>query len=79
MCFDRSDRKWLYKAVNFKEGDVVSGGDVFGCVYENELIPEHWIMCPPNVKGTVVRVYGSETDDKEELTLRAYEAVVFKF
>ena len=70
MCFDRSDRKWLYKAVNFKEGDVVSGGDVFGCVYENELIPEHWIMCPPNVKGTVVRVYGSETDDKEELTLR---------
>ena len=38
-------------------------------VYENELIPEHSIMCPPNLKGTVVKVYGGETDGKEELTL----------
>ena len=39
--------------MNFKEGDIISGGDIFGQVYENELIPEHNIMCPPNYKGTV--------------------------
>ena len=39
--------------LHFKEGDLISGGDIFGVVYENELIPEHNIMCPPNVKGTV--------------------------
>ena len=64
-----SERKWLYKAMNFKEGDIISGGDIFGCVYENELIPEHNIMCPPNLKGTVVKVYGTETDGNEEFTL----------
>lgn len=63
------DRKWLYTPLHFKEGDIISGGDIFGVVYENELIPEHSIMCPPNLKGTVVKVYGGETDGKEELTL----------
>lgn len=62
-------RKWLYKPLHFKEGDIISGGDIFGQVYENELIPEHNIMCPPNYKGTVVKVYGGETDGKEEMTL----------
>ena len=38
---------------DIKEGDIISGGDIFGVVYENELIPEHNIMCPPNLKGTV--------------------------
>lgn len=47
------ERKWLYTPLHFKEGDLISGGDIFGVVYENELIPEHNIMCPPNVKGTV--------------------------
>ena len=42
--------------MNFKEGDIISGGDIFGQVYENELIPEHNIMCPPKSKGTVCRV-----------------------
>ena len=48
------ERKWLYTPLHFKEGDLISGGDIFGVVYENELIPEHNIMCPPNVKGTVM-------------------------
>lgn len=47
------ERKWLYTPLHFKEGDLISGGDIFGVVYENELIPEHNIMCPPNIKGTV--------------------------
>ena len=46
--------KWQYKPLYFKEGDIISGGDIFGVVYENELIPEHNIMCPPNCKGTVI-------------------------
>lgn len=34
----------------------ITGGDVFGTVYENELITDHKIMCPPNIYGTVVKV-----------------------
>lgn len=30
---------------------MISGGDIFGTVYENELISKHKIMCPPNVYG----------------------------
>ena len=48
------ERKRQYKPLYFKEGDIISGGDIFGVVYENELIPEHNIMCPPNCKGTVI-------------------------
>ncbi|OAO13224.1 Archaeal/vacuolar-type H+-ATPase subunit A, partial [Blastocystis sp. ATCC 50177/Nand II] len=45
------ERKWLYTPLHFKEGDLISGGDIFGVVYENELIPEHNIMCPPQHQG----------------------------
>lgn len=34
----------------------ITGGDIFGTVYENELITEHKIMCPPNIYGNVVKV-----------------------
>ena len=29
---------------------------MFGTVYENELISDHQIMCPPNIYGNVVKV-----------------------
>jgi vacuolar-type H+-ATPase catalytic subunit A/Vma1 len=37
-------------------GQPITGGDIFGTVYENELVPSHKIMCPPNIDGTVVKV-----------------------
>lgn len=62
-------KKWQFKPVNFKEGDPISGGDIFGHVYENDIMNQHKIMCPPNVFGTVVKVYGSGTDGHESFDL----------
>ena len=63
-------KKWQYKPTGtYKAGDVISGGDIFGSVVENELFDHHAIMCPPNVSGTVVKVWGADTDGHEEYTL----------
>mmetsp|Transcript_14179 Transcript_14179/g.25367 ORF Transcript_14179/g.25367 Transcript_14179/m.25367 type:complete len:619 (-) Transcript_14179:200-2056(-) len=63
------EKKWQYKPLNVSEGDIITGGDVFGQVYENEVVRSHSIMCPPNVRGTVVEVYKNGTDGNEEVTL----------
>lgn len=46
-------------------GDHVSGGDVFGSVYENSLVDNHRIMVNPRAMGTVTWVAekGSYTVD----------------
>ena len=58
-------REYRFKALNFMEGDIIGGGDIFGSVYENELFPDHKIMCPPNVSGTVTKVYAKDLDYEE--------------
>ncbi|OQS04961.1 H - or Na -translocating F-type, V-type and A-type ATPase (F-ATPase) Superfamily [Thraustotheca clavata] len=63
-------KQWRFKPLNFREGDPISGGDVFGFVHENDILHSHKIMCPPNVFGTVVKVYGNDTDGNETFTLR---------
>uniref|UniRef100_A0A7S2RTS0 H(+)-transporting two-sector ATPase n=1 Tax=Mucochytrium quahogii TaxID=96639 RepID=A0A7S2RTS0_9STRA len=63
------DTKWKYSPKHFSEGDVITGGDIFGEVYENEVMNSHKILCPPNIQGTVVSVYGNGTDGNEEITL----------
>jgi hypothetical protein len=60
--FYSSSKLWQYSPKNFREGDIISGGDIFGSVRENDLMVDHRIMCPPNVYGQVVKVYGTETD-----------------
>jgi V-type H+-transporting ATPase subunit A len=39
----------------FKVGDLISGGDIFGIVPENNLI-EHRIMLPPNARGRITYI-----------------------
>jgi V-type H+-transporting ATPase subunit A len=60
-CLDQH-KTWDFTPCNFAEGQPISGGDIFGTVYENELISSHKIMCPPNIYGTVVKVYGKASD-----------------
>ncbi|KAL7428084.1 hypothetical protein ACHAXH_000759 [Discostella pseudostelligera] len=48
-----------------KEGSAVSGGDVLGVVYENEIIDCHKILVPPNVYGVVTKIHTTGTDNKE--------------
>lgn len=43
----------------------MSGGDIFGSVYENSLVHNHKIMLPPRALGTVkyIAEQGSYTVD----------------
>jgi len=50
------DKKWSYKPLNVKVGDLVTGGDVVGVIYENGLFQAHYVMVPPNVNGRVKTV-----------------------
>ena len=50
-------RKWDFTPV-MKEGDHISGGDVWGKVVENSLLNEHKIMLPPRARGTIKKIAG---------------------
>lgn len=63
------NRLWQYTPCNFQEGQQIGPGDIFGTVYENDLISSHKIMCPPNISGTVVKVYGNGTDGKDQFNV----------
>jgi len=64
-CLTR-EKRWTFTPSNFKEGQPIAGGDVVGTVYENEIIDTHKILCPPNVFGTVSKIYTTGTDGKED-------------
>ncbi|BGP13864.1 hypothetical protein JCM10213_002502 [Rhodosporidiobolus nylandii] len=55
---DALDRtiKWDFEPGQFKVGDHISGGDIFGKVYENSLVSEHKIMMNPRGMGTVTHI-----------------------
>mmetsp|Transcript_11695 Transcript_11695/g.17971 ORF Transcript_11695/g.17971 Transcript_11695/m.17971 type:complete len:627 (+) Transcript_11695:92-1972(+) len=58
---------WQYSpAAGLREGQPISGGDIFGEVFENEIIHSHKIMCPPNVYGTVSKIHGAANDGKDQ-------------
>lgn len=58
-------KAWQFTPANFREGQIISGGDIFGYVFENEIINKHKIMCPPNISGEVVKIYGAGTDGRD--------------
>ncbi|KII88873.1 hypothetical protein PLICRDRAFT_175132 [Plicaturopsis crispa FD-325 SS-3] len=53
-ALDRS-LQWDFKPT-FKVGDHISGGDIFGSVYENSLVDDHKIMLSPRALGTVTHI-----------------------
>jgi len=63
-CLTRSKR-WTFQPGAFREGMPVTGGDVIGVVYENEIIDSHKILVPPNVYGVVKKIYTTGTDGNE--------------
>jgi V-type H+-transporting ATPase subunit A len=48
--------EWDFTPVNFKVGDHITGGDIFGVVAENTLVNVHNIMLPPKAAGTVTYI-----------------------
>merc|ERR1712176_1258300 len=63
-CLTR-DTRWTFTPSNVKEGQPITGGDVIGVVFENEIIDSHKILCPPNVYGTITKINTTNTDGKE--------------
>ncbi|GAV53115.1 hypothetical protein ZYGR_0AI03970 [Zygosaccharomyces rouxii] len=47
------DAKWHFVPSNHTVGDHLAGGDIFGTVFENNLIESHKIMLPPRARGTI--------------------------
>ncbi|KAH8923026.1 V-type ATPase [Atractiella rhizophila] len=50
------ETSWDFDPLKFKVGDHITGGDVFGKVWENSLVSEHKIMLHPRAMGTVERI-----------------------
>ncbi|KAI8909624.1 ATP synthase alpha/beta family, nucleotide-binding domain-containing protein [Gorgonomyces haynaldii] len=46
---------WDFEPLNFKVGDHITGGDIYGKVHENSLI-KHFIMLPPKGAGTITYI-----------------------
>ncbi|KAI8870671.1 V-type proton ATPase catalytic subunit A [Ramicandelaber brevisporus] len=62
---------WEFKPLNYSEGDLVTGGDIYGYVYENSLLSKHYIMVPPRARGriTYLAQAGTYTIDETILEL----------
>ncbi|KAH8582990.1 vacuolar ATP synthase subunit A [Cryptosporidium sp. chipmunk genotype I] len=76
-CLDH-DKLWEFTPnANLRVGDIITGGDIFGSVYENSLFKSHRIMLPPNVQGRVVRLptAGNYTIDEGLIEIE-YDGVV---
>ena len=39
-----------------KVGDHITGGDIFGSVFENSLLDDHKILLPPRARGTITSI-----------------------
>jgi V-type H+-transporting ATPase subunit A len=64
-CLSR-DIRWTFTPLaTIQEGMPVTGGDIMGIVYENEIIHSHKILVPPNVYGTVTKIHTTGTDGHE--------------
>lgn len=52
------DKKWHFKKSNkLKVGSMLTGGDILGTCFENNLFDEHKILLPPKAKGKIVEIY----------------------
>lgn len=58
--------KYDFKPAGLKVGDHISGGDIFGSIFENSLLDDHKILLPPRARGTITSIAeaGSYTIDE---------------
>ncbi|KAF9532387.1 ATP synthase alpha/beta family, nucleotide-binding domain-containing protein [Crepidotus variabilis] len=54
-ALDRSIQ-WDFAPTTYKVGDHITGGDIFGRVYENSLVDNHKIMLSPRALGTITEI-----------------------
>lgn len=61
-------QKWDFKPIHVKVGSHITGGDIYGLVYENTLI-KHKLMLPPKAKGTVTYIAEPGSYDINDVVL----------
>ncbi|WVF68258.1 V-type ATPase, A subunit [Kwoniella sp. CBS 6097] len=61
--------KWDFNPAQFRVGDHLAGGDIFGSVYENSLVDNHKIMLPPRAMGTITRIAEKGSYTVEDVVL----------
>ncbi|WFD32904.1 H(+)-transporting two-sector ATPase [Malassezia sp. CBS 17886] len=61
--------KWEFTPAQYGVGDHISGGDIYGSVYENPLVTQHQIMLPPRARGTITRIAEKGTYTVEDVVL----------
>ncbi|KAH7374116.1 ATP synthase alpha/beta family, nucleotide-binding domain-containing protein, partial [Cadophora sp. MPI-SDFR-AT-0126] len=49
------EKSWDFKPL-MKVGDHITGGDIWGSVYENSLLDDHKIILQPRARGTITRI-----------------------
>ncbi|CAG9315084.1 unnamed protein product [Blepharisma stoltei] len=47
------NKLWEFEPKNIREGSLISGGDIFGMVFENGLFDNHRLLIPPRAQGRV--------------------------
>eukprot|EP00741_Cyanophora_paradoxa_P010579 tig00020537_g10225.t1 len=56
---------WEFKPVSFKVGDLITGGDIYGTVFESALVTQK-IMLPPNAMGRITYIAPAGTYTLED-------------
>ncbi|CUM64364.1 uncharacterized protein PRCAT00001966001 [Priceomyces carsonii] len=52
-----------------KVGDQITGGDIFGSIFENSLLDDHKILLPPRARGTITSIAESGSYGVEDTVL----------
>eukprot|EP00359_Climacostomum_virens_P009988 CAMPEP_0204908498 /NCGR_PEP_ID=MMETSP1397-20131031/7429_1 /ASSEMBLY_ACC=CAM_ASM_000891 /TAXON_ID=49980 /ORGANISM="Climacostomum Climacostomum virens, Strain Stock W-24" /LENGTH=585 /DNA_ID=CAMNT_0052078043 /DNA_START=40 /DNA_END=1797 /DNA_ORIENTATION=+ len=74
------NKTWEFRHAGKRVGDIISGGDIYGVVYENALFDEHRIMLHPEARGTIT--YIAEPGDytvKDEVLQVEFNGVVTSY
>lgn len=73
-------RQYDFKPGNLKVGDHITGGDIFGSIFENSLMDDHKILLPPRARGTITSISepGSYTVDEDVLEIE-FNGKKFKY
>ncbi|OBA24284.1 hypothetical protein METBIDRAFT_30600 [Metschnikowia bicuspidata var. bicuspidata NRRL YB-4993] len=54
-CLNR-DILYDFNPASLRVGDHITGGDIFGSIYENSLLDDHKILLPPRARGTITSI-----------------------
>lgn len=54
-CLNR-EVHYDFNPASLKVGDHITGGDIFGSIFENSLLNDHKILLPPRARGTITSI-----------------------